>query len=318
MAALNYATQYLKELTSSFPYTLYFGALWSAIKPEVKFTDNDTVKIPKLKTTGRKNGDRDNITGFSRNFSNDWETKQLKTHRTWDTLVHPRDIDETNKVASIANITKTMNETEKFPEMDAEAITSIYALKNAIETIDIKAKGYITLQNVLTEFDKMMDKMDEKRVPASGRILYVDTYTKTLIDNAKDVVRASGNKVLGRTISRIDEVEIVPVPTSVMKSKFIFHTGEETEGRNEGFDVAADAKDIKMFLIHPIVVIPSIVYTFAQLDSPSSMSKGHYTYFEESFEDMFIYDLRHDAIQFLVEETDKTVSQTVEDSGQTD
>ena len=303
MPALNYATQYLKELTGSFPYTLYFGALWSAVKPEVKFTDNDTVKIPKLKTTGRKNGDRDNITAFSRNFSNDWETKQLKTHRTWDTLVHPRDIDETNKAASIANITKTMNETEKFPEMDAEAISSIYALKNAQEPITALAKGTITLSNVLTYFDTLMDKMDEARVPASGRLLYVDTYTKTMIDTAKENNRNLGalDTAIARALGRIGEVEIISVPTSVMKSAYIFHTGNETEGRNEGFEVAKDAKNVKMFLVHPIAVIPEVAYTFAQLDEPSSLSKGHWTYFEESFEDMFIYDERHSAIQFIVE-----------------
>ncbi len=303
MPALNYATQYLKELTGSFPYTLYFGALWSAVKPEVKFTDNDTVKIPKLKTTGRKNGDRDNITAFSRNFSNDWETKQLKTHRTWDTLVHPRDIDETNKAASIANITKTMNETEKFPEMDAEAISSIYALKNAQEPITALAKGTITLSNVLTYFDTLMDKMDEARVPASGRLLYVDTYTKTMIDTAKENNRNLGalDTAIARALGRIGEVEIISVPTSVMKSAYIFHTGNETEGRNEGFEVAKDAKNVKMLLVHPIAVIPEVAYTFAQLDEPSSLSKGHWTYFEESFEDMFIYDERHSAIQFIVE-----------------
>ena len=303
MAALNYATEYARELTGTFPYTLYFGALWNAIKPEVKFTDNDIVKIPKLKTTGRKNGDRDNITAFSRNFSNDWETKQLKTHRTWDTLVHPRDIDETNKVATIANITKTMNETEKFPEMDAEAISSVYSLKNEIEPVTALAKGTITLANVLTYFDTLMDKMDEARVPANGRILYVDTYTKTMIDTAKENNRNLGalDTVIARAIGRIGEVEIVSVPTSVMKSSYIFHTGNETEGRNEGFEVSADAKDVKMLLIHPIVVIPEIVYTFAQLDEPSSLSKGHWTYFEESFEDMFIYNKRHSAIQFIVE-----------------
>lgn len=349
MPALNYATQYCRELASSFPYTLYFGALWNAVKPEVKFTDSDTVKIPKLKTTGRKNGNRDNITTFSRNFSNDWETKQLKTHRTWDTLIHPRDIDETNKAASIVNITKTMNENEKFPEMDAEAISSIYALKNEIEPISALAKGTINLSNVLTYFDALMDKMDEARVPANGRLLYVDTYTKTMIDTAKENNRNLGalDTAIARALGRIGEVEIIPVPTTAMKSAYIFHTGNETDGRNEGFDVAKDvyevskdtsvqsgktyyskststytkvesptgnpsassyyektvegAKDVKMFLVHPLAVIPEIVYTFAQLDEPSSLSKGNWTYFEESFEDMFIYNERHSAIQFIVE-----------------
>ncbi len=296
MPKLNYATEYSQALAQAYPYTLYFGALWTATKEDVKFLNSNTIQLPSLKVKGRKNGNRDTIGTFGRNFDNEWEPKTLKNHRTWDTLVHPRDIDETNKVASIQNITKTMNEEQKFPEMDAEAINAVYSLKNEIEPIEAKTKGYITVQNVLTEFDALMDKMDEKRVPAAGRILYVDTFTKSLIDTAKDVVRASGNKLLGRTVSRIDEVEIVSVPTTLMKSAFTFK-------EDDGFEVSADAKDVKMMLVHLSAIIPAISYEFAQLESPSALSQGKYVYFEESFEDMFIYNKKHDAIQFLVEET---------------
>lgn len=299
MPALNYATEYSRALAQAYPYTLYFGALWSAVKPDVKFINSNTIQLPSLSVKGRKDGNRDEIGGFSRNFDNDWEPKKLSRHRTWDTLAHPRDIDETNKVASIQNITKTMNEEQKFPEMDAEAIDSLYKLKNEQEAITAKAKGYLTLQNVLTEFDALMDKMDEKRVPANGRLLYVDTFTKTLIDNAKDIVRTSGNKVLGRAVSRIDEVEVISVPTTLMKSAYTFNDGTE----RSGFEVSADAKDVKMMLVHPSAVIPCVSYEFAQLEAPSALSKGKWVYFEESFEDMFIFNKKHDAIQFLVEET---------------
>lgn len=303
MAALNYATEYARELAQAYPYALYFGALWSATKPEVKFVDNNTIKLPSLSTTGRTNGDRDSIGGFSRNFDNDWETKTLSRHRTWNTLVHPRDIDETNKVASISNITKVFNEEQKFPEMDAEAISTVYALKNAKETITANAKGSLTTANVLTKFDEMMDKMDEARVPASGRILYVDTYTKTLIDTAKESARFlnATDTTIARSLGRIGEVEIVPVPTSMMKTEYTFYTGAETTGQKNGFAAKTTAKDVKMFLVHLSAIIPAVVYEFAQLDEPSTLSQGKYVYFEESFEDMFIYEKKHNAIQFYVE-----------------
>lgn len=303
MAALNYATEYARELAQAYPYTLYFGDIWSAIKPEVKFTDNNTIKLPNLKTTGRVNGNRDTIGSFSRNFDNDWETKTLSTHRSWGTLVHPRDIDETNKVASIANITKVYNEEQKFPEMDAEAISKLYSLKNAQETITGLANGTITASNVLTYFDTLMDKMDENRVPQAGRILYVDTYTKTMIDTAKDSARflSATDEEVKRKLSRIDEVVIKSVPTSLMKTAYTFFAGDESTGQKDGFAVASDAKDIKMLLIHLSAVIPAISYEFAQLDEPSTLSQGKYVYYEESFEDLFIYNKKHHAIQFVVE-----------------
>lgn len=291
---LNYAKEYSQALAQAYPYTLYFGALWSAVKPDVKFLNNNTVILPSLTVKGRANGDRDTIGSFARNFNNAEESKTLKTHRTWNTLVHPRDIDETNHVASIQNITKVMNEEQKFPEMDAEMITTLFKLKNAKEAIT--PDDVLTTANVLTKFDALMDKMDEKRVPAAGRLLYVDTFTKTLIDTAKDVVRQSGNQVLGRTVSRIDEVEVIGVPTSAMKSEYILSA-------TDGFSVAEGAKDVKMLLVHPSAVIPVITYDFAELGLPSALSQGKYTYFEESFEDVFIYDKKHDGIQFYIEKT---------------
>lgn len=300
MATLNYAEQYARELAQAYPYALYFGKIWSATKPEVKFVDNKTIHLPSLTTTGRVNGDRDTIGTFSRNFDNNWETKTLKNHRTWGTLVHPRDIDETNQVASIANITKVFNEEQKFPELDALAISTLYALKNGQEAITPLAKGTITLENVLTYFDTLMDKMDEARVPAVGRILYVDTYTKTLIDTAKESARFlnANDTAIKRSLSRIDEVEVISVPTVCMKSAYDFHTG--TDGKN-GFAAATNAVDVKMFLVHLSAVIPAINYEFAQLESPSALSQGKYVYFEESFEDLFIYDKKHNAIQFVAE-----------------
>lgn len=300
MAALNYATEYARELAQAYPYTLYFGRIWSATKPEVKFVDNKTIQLPSLSTTGRVNGDRDTIGTFSRNFDNNWETKTLKNHRTWGTLVHPRDIDETNQVASISNITKVFNEEKKFPELDAMAVSTLYSLKNEQEAITALAKGTITLENVLTYFDTLMDKMDEARVPANGRLLYVDTYTKTMIDTAKESARFLGanDTAVKRSLSRIDEVEIISVPTAMMKSAYAFATG--ADGAN-GYSVAEGAKNVKMMLVHLSAVIPAINYEFAQLESPSALSQGKYVYFEESFEDLFIYNKKHAGIQFVVE-----------------
>ena len=290
---LNYAKEYSQALAQAYPYTLFFGALWSAVKPDVKFLRNDTVILPSLSVKGRKNGDRDSIGTFGRNFNNDEEPKKLKTHRTWDTLIHPRDIDETNHVATIQNITKTMNEEEKFPEMDAEMITALYKLKNEIETIT--EGDVLTLANVLTKFDAMMDKMDEKRVPAAGRLLYADTYTKTLIDTAKEAARnlSAQDTTVARSLDRIGEVEVIGVPTTAMKSAYNF--------TDDGFEVASDAKNVKMILVHPSAVIPVIAYDFAQLGAPSSLSQGKWTYFEESFEDLFVFNKKHDAFQFYIE-----------------
>ena len=297
---VNYAESYARELANAYPYVLYSGRLWST-ENDKKYTVQDakTIKIPILSTGGRVDGDRTKIGDFSQNFSNDWETKTLKNHRIWQTLVHPQDVNQTNMVASISNITKTMNETQKFPELDVMMFSSLYKLKNEIEAITPEGAA-LTSTSALNKFDAMMDKMDEGLVPFAGRILYVDTYTKTLLDTAISIVRNNGDKVLSRTVSRLDEVDIQSVPTALFKTAYTLNDGK-TEGQKEGgFVAASGAKDMAMILVHPSAVLPIVSYSFAQMEEPSALSQGKYVYFEESFEDVFILNKRHDAIQICV------------------
>ena len=340
-ADLNYAKEYSQALAQAYPYVLYFGALWNAVKPDVKFLNGNTVILPSLSVKGRSNGDRDTIGSFARNFNNAEETKVLANHRTWNTLIHPRDIEETNHVASIQNITKVFNEEQKFPEMDAEMITSLYKLKN--EQAAITPSDVLTVSNVLAKFDALMDVMDEARVPAAGRLLYCDTYVKTMIDTAKEAGRMLGaqDKAVARSLDRIGEVEVIGVPTTAMKSAYKF-TDDGFEVQKDEYKASTDtsvvsgktyytksgdtytvvanptgnpstssyyektveaAKAVKMMLIHPSAVIPVISYDFAQLGAPSSLSQGKWTYFEESFEDVFIFNKKHAGIQFCIEQS---------------
>ncbi len=291
MAALNYAEQYSRELAQAYPNVLNFGRLWSTENTsKYKIIDSKTIKIPTISTKGRVAGNRDTIGSFTRNFDNAWETKTLENHRQWQTLVHPQDVNQTNMVASIANVTRVMNEEQKFPEMDAYLISNLYALKNAKETINPESSE-LTVDTILSKFDVLMDKMDEARVPQAGRILYVDTFTKTLIDNAIAISRANGATGITRAVTRLEEVDVISVPSFLMKTEYTF---------TEGYQAAGGAKDIAMLLVHPSAVLPVVSYEFAQMQAPSALTQGKYVYFEESFEDVFILDKKHDAIQFVI------------------
>ena len=300
---VNYAEAYSRELANAYPYVLYSGALWSNENTrKYKVVDAKSVKIPLLSTGGRVDGDRTKIGDFSQNFSNEWETKTLKNHRIWQTLVHPQDVNQTNMVASISNITKVMNETKKFPELDAMMFSTIYSLRNAQKAITAET-AELTVSTVLTKFDAMMDAMDEALVPVSGRVLYCDTYTKTLIDNAIAIVRNNGDKKLARNVSRLEEVDIVSVPTALFKTEYTFNDGKTSGQTDGGFVAKSTAKDMAMILLHPSAILPIVSYSFAQLQPPSALSQGKYVYFEESFEDVFILNKRVDAIQICVKKS---------------
>lgn len=301
MAALNYAKEYSRALSQAFPYVLNFGKLYSTPNNgRYRWLNAKTIEIPSISTTGRVNANRDQVGSAARNYDNAWESKTLTNQRKWSTLVHPMDIVQTNMVTSIANITKVFNEEQKFPEMDAYTISKIYAdwtatYVDGTQTLRTADTTALTVENILTVFDNLMLKMDNARVPANGRILYVTHETHKLIKNADTIMRnidvTSGPNAIDRRVNRLDEVEIIPVPATLMKTLYNFSTG---------WVVDDSAKQINMFLVHPLAVITPVSYTFSQLDPPSAGSEGKYIYYEESFEDVFILNKKANAIQFNI------------------
>ena len=302
MAELNYAEKYERALAQAYPNVLHFSELHaSPNNSQYKFLDAKTIKIPFLTTTGRKNVDRDNIDGaFARNVDKDDQTLTMNFYREWSTLIDPADMDETNQVLTITNATKVFNEEQKFPEKDAYLVSKIYGdFVTAGGTVD---KTALTTANVLSVFDNMMTEMDERNVPATGRILYCTPQVKKLLKTADGITRTinvdgSNNEAINRVVSRLDEVKLVPVPSLLMKTAYTFTTG---------YAVASGAGQINMFLIHPSTVITPEKYEFAGTEAPSAHTKGDYLYYEKSYEDVFIINKRLAGIAFNV--TDAPVS----------
>lgn len=294
MPGINYASQYYQNLAGTFQYSLHFGDLFATPNNgRYRPGSGRTIEIPTITTSGRVPADRDSISVAERNYDNAWEQKVLSHQRKWSTFIHPMDIIQTNMAATISNITQTMNNTEKFPEMDAYCISKLY--KDWTESGKTADTTVLTAENVLTLFDQYMTAMDEDNVPANGRILYVTPAVKALIRNSDSITRnfdlASSSGSINRGFDRIDEVKIEWVPSKIMKTKFNF---------SEGFAPAPDSKQINMCLVHPDAVITPISYQFAQVDEPSAISEGKYFYYEESFEDVFILNKRSGAIMFNI------------------
>ena len=307
---LNYATNYQRALEQVYPYALYFGKLYSTPNNgRFRWVNAKTIEIPSISTTGRTNADRDSIGTAQRNYNNAWETKTLVNERKWSTLVHPKDIDQTNMAAAISNITKVFNEEHKFPEMDAYTISKIFydwstdiaatTGHNAYvgRTADTTA---VTAQNVLEIFDQLMLNMTNARVPLSGRVLYVTNEVKVILKHAAQLTRnwdvQSSADGINRDVETLDGVEIIPVPKELMKTKYDFSAVD-------GWAVDPTAAQINMCLIHPTAVITPVSYSFSNLQAPTALTEGKYYYYEESFEDVFILNNKADAIQFNIDNT---------------
>lgn len=315
VGSVNYATEYGRALSQAYPYMLNFGELYNTPNNgRFRWVNAKTIEIPSISTTGRVNADRDTVAFAQRNYDNKWETKTLTNERKWSTLVHPMDIDQSNMVNTIANITQVFNEEHKFPEMDAYTVSRIYRLWTTSVDGDTSHGAYtgktadttvLTAANVLATFDALMLAMDNARVPANGRILYVTHEVNYILKEAEKISRSisveSGPNAIDRRVNRLDQVTIKPVPSVLMKTKYNFTTD---------WAPAADAAQINMMLIDPRAVITPVSYTFSRLDAPSAMSEGKWVYYEESFEDVFILNKKADAIQFNITPASTTTTTT--------
>ena len=180
------------------------------------------------------------------------------------------------------------------PEKDAYTISKIFADWSAGGGVPNTTE--LTVDNILNVFDAMMEDMDERLVPFSGRILYVTPYAKTLLKNASQIGLSRGvqgsEKAINRIVDRLDEVELNTVPSVLMKTAYNFN--------NVGYEVAAGAKQVNMFLVHPSAILTPSKYSFVGVEAPAAGTKGDYIYYEKEYSDVFILNNRIPAIAFNI------------------
>ena len=234
----------------------------------------------------------------------DYDVYELTNERYWSTLVDPSDVDESNQLLSIANITRQYNLDSKMPEKDREMFSKLFSQRQAVNTsegLDENAGIHsesLDAKNVLHAYDQMMRNFDRARIPAQGRILYVDTGTYYMLKDAEAINRTiivGDPQNINRSVRSLDEVTIVPVPEDLFQTKFDFSNGSKT---------VDDAKQIKMMLIFNGVQISPEKYDFVGLDAPAAANSGNWLYYEQSYDDVLLLKPKFKGIEFFIAEKD--------------
>lgn len=295
---LNYAEIYGSVIEQEYYTGLMFRAIYETPNNRlVKFTSAKTIQVPSITTEGFTDTNRDEITSFGRRVENTYTPYTLEHDREFDTLIDPMDVDETNEAVTIANTTHVFNTEQKIPEMDKYAVSKLYS--------EVETKGgtiyetALTVTNVLEEFDEMMLEMDEAEVPQDGRILYVTPIVNKLLKNAQEIqrsldVRGEGDRI-NRQVNSLDDVTIIRVPSSRMKTSYIFNNGAKDD---------PGSKQINMLMFHSSCVYAPQKYDFVSLESPTTLTKGKWAYYERKYWDVFLIDQKKAGAVFSVETTD--------------
>ena len=283
---VNYAAEYARELANAYPYLSYFSELWNGPNSNrYKPVNGKTIMIPSMTTSGARAVDRDQIDGtFKRNWNNEWQPRTMQMDREWDTLVDPMDIQETNMVATIANITKTFNEFQKAPEMDAYAAQAVAAAAQGFGSVDTNT---LTDDNILTTWDGYIAYMTDQRVNRDQIVAYMTPDAYKFLKEAAGITRFiqadTGIRNVDRNVGRLDGVRIKEVPSDIMKTAFDF---------TEGWQATSGARQINMLLVNPFSIVAPIVYDTSMMSAPTAQSKGKWLYYERYYYDVFALNQR--------------------------
>ncbi|WP_054939059.1 hypothetical protein [Paenibacillus ihuae] len=287
----NYVDSFLTELQQKYTRELTSSGLTTL---NATFIGTKTVKIPRLDVGGYK--DHSRAGGWNRQaISNDFETKVLTFDRDVEFYVDAMDVDETNQIVSAANTTNVFETEQAIPELDKYRYSKIYSDYVALGKVPNTTA--LTVANALQIFDQLMQNMDEAEIPQDGRIMYVTPTVHTLLKQAEDMQRyisvTANNGEINRTVRSLDDVTLVKVPSSRMKTVFDF-----TNGAVPG----VGAKQINMILIHPHCVLAPIKHSAIYLWEPGSHTGGDgYLYQNRRYTDLFVIERKADAIQLSVQ-----------------
>ena len=255
--------------------------------PQVQWINAKTIKLPVVALSGYK--DHTRSIGFnSGNLANTWEAKELKFDRDIEFFVDAMDVDETNMVASVANIQTVFEREQAIPETDAYRFSKLYA--------DFVAKGgsvnttTLTTANFLDWFDTAMEGMDDNGVPEEGRILYLTPAVFKIAKNAQGItryldVKGMSDGTVNRKVWDLDDVEIVKVPSARMKTAYDF---------TDGFKPAKHAGQINAIAVHPDSVVARERYAYIKMFAPGTDSRtgDGYIYQNRKYGDLFVLNQR--------------------------
>lgn len=274
---VNYAAEYSRALANAYPYLSYFAAIWAGANSTLYRSGmGKTMYIPSLSVSGARAVNRDQINGvFNRNWNNDWQAVTLDMDREWDTLIDTMDISESGDVATIANVTRTFNEFQKVPEMDAYLAAKLAGFADIYGGTDATS---LSTANILATWDSYLAEMTNRRVNRDRLVAYLTPDAYKLLKEAAGVTRFvstdEGFRGVDRNVARLDGVNIIEVPADMMKSSYDF---------TEGWAVASGAKQINLLLVDPLAVAAPIKYETSMMSAPTAQSKGKYLYYERYY-----------------------------------
>ena len=246
---LVYATQLQTKLDANAVTGLTSGWM-DANASQVQYNGGNKVRMPGMTVTGLKDYDRDK--GYPEgSVTLTFKDYEMGMDRGTSFQLDAMDVNETNFIANATTVTSKFQKEMVLPEIDAYRYSKIYALlKEAGKNTEYTAAADTIYDALMDDIAKVRDIIgDEIPLMVSIRQSVMSILEKhekfTKIINLADFETG----IIKTKIKQVDNNFFRPVPTSRMKTAYVFADGKTAGEENGGFKAAENAKNVNWILM---------------------------------------------------------------------
>lgn len=270
----------------------------------VKYNGGNEVKIPVIEMDAL--GDYDRANGFVEGSVNlTYETKIMTMDRGRTFMLDRMDVDETNFVATAANVMGEFQRTKVIPEIDAYRYSSIAS--QAIEK-GVAVGGYTPsesdiLKKLREDIYAIYDVAGE--IPL---VIIMNMQVAAILENSTELSKTLSvidftQGDIKTSVRAIDNNPIIKVPSARMKTKYVFYDGKTAGQEAGGFVADAEAKNINWIITPrtaPIAVSKTDKIRIFEPDTNQKADAWKIDY--RKYHDLWIKDNQFKAIRVNIKE----------------
>lgn len=217
----------------------------------VKYNGGDTVRMPKISTTGLAKYDRD--AGFNQgSVTLTYDDYKLTQDRGRTFQLDAMDVDETNFIASAGTVMGEFQRLQVIPEVDAYRYSKIAALAKGAshETASFTP----STENILKQLDKEITNIQDIIGDNEELVICMATPIRTILNTVDKIERhldvsqfKAGN--IDTKVTTYNGIPILGVPSARMKTQYVFNDGKTGGQEAGGFKADTGAKAINWIIM---------------------------------------------------------------------
>ncbi len=248
MNTLVYGSVLQKTLDTSATQGLTSGWM-DANAGQVAYSGGNKIKMPEIETTGLKDYDRD------KGYPEGSVTLKLKDYdmtmdRGTSFLLDAMDVDETNFIANATSVTTDFQKEKVLPEIDAYRYSKLYALlSKAGRVTEYTVSETNVMKKLFEDIGRVRDEVGEE----AELVISIAQNVKTVLeldDKFTKMLNVADFKagVINTQLKQVNNCFLKPVPSSRMKTAYIFKDGVSDGQKDGGFEAGKDARQVNWII----------------------------------------------------------------------